>query len=168
MPPRGGLVIRLGSQPEQSEQPEHQKTTNLPTSVQLPWSTSIDLGNKQSVYHLCLSLLGDLCTFAPDACWAPLIRLQAHTQTSVGSSTHYVEVSTCYHKSDVGMPPCQSTRYALSYVPLLDLSELCIRSVSWCPIRESNSGFLWVCAFPRRNAILLLLYVHMPRFPLLL
>ena len=35
-------------------------------------------------------------------------------------------------------------------------------------LRETATSLLWVCAFPRRNGILLLLYVHMPHFPLLL
>ena len=40
------------------------KPTNLPTSVQFPWSASLDLENKQPVCHLYLSLLGDVhvCT----------------------------------------------------------------------------------------------------------
>ena len=35
-------------------------------------------------------------------------------------------------------------------------------------LRETAPSLLWVCAFPRRNAILILLYVHTSLVPLLL
>lgn len=120
----------------------HPKPTNLPTSIQLPWSPSIDLGNEQSVYHLYIFLAG-----RPMHCCTRSVLGLPETHASGHPNfcriVDYAEVSACFITCTIQV--CHPPRL-VDYAPHLDLSSEHSSSDPLHVVQSENrsSSFFWL------------------------